>query len=288
MRNIDLDNITSAVHASMQGAPDARFREVMASLVSHLHDFAREVNLTHEEWAAGIDFLWRAGRISDEQRNEFILTSDVLGLSSLVDLLNGSQQGTESSVLGPFYIADAPLLPVGASLVGRNAGERVLLRGRVSDTAGRPLAGALLDFWQTDADGTYSQMDPAQDIYNLRCRMQTDADGNYALVTVKPRYYSVPYDGPVGDLLRAGARHAWRPSHFHVLVTAPGHRRLVTEVFADDDPYIDGDAVFGVRRTLVAHFERHEDAAAAAPYQIEPPFSEVQFDFRLDPEGAAA
>ncbi len=288
MRNINLDNITNAVHATLQGAPDARFRAVMTSLVSHLHAFAREVNLTHEEWDAGIDFLWRAGRISDEQRNEFILTSDVLGLSSLVDLLNGSKQGTESSVLGPFYIADAPLLPVGASLVGDNSGERVLLRGRVLDTAGQPMPGALLDFWQTDAKGLYSQTDPTQSTYNLRCRMHADADGQYALVTVKPRYYSVPYDGPVGDFLRAGARHALRPSHFHVLVTAPGHRRVVTEIFPEDDPYIDGDAVFGVRRTLVAHFERHEDAAAAAPYQVEAPFSEVKFDFRLDRDETAA
>jgi protocatechuate 3,4-dioxygenase beta subunit len=256
--------------------------------VTHLHAFAREVKLTHQEWAAGIDFLWRAGRISDEQRNEFILTSDVLGLSSLVDLLNGSKQGTESSVLGPFYIADAPLLPVGANLVGDNAGERVLLRGQVLDTTGRPVPGALLDFWQTDAKGLYSQHDPTQTTYNLRCRMHADADGRYALVTIKPRYYSVPDDGPVGDLLHASDRHAWRPSHFHVLVTAPGHRRLVTEVFPDDDPYIDGDAVFGVRPTLVAHFVPRDDAKAAAPYQVAAPFSEVRFDFRLDADEAAA
>ena len=229
----------------------------------------------------------RAGRISDERRNEFILTSDVLGLSSLVDILDGSQSGTESSVLGPFYVEGAPLVPIGTSLVGRNTGERVLMHGRVLDTSDRPLGGALLDFWQTDAAGLYSQMDPAQAPYNLRCRMHTDAEGRYALVTVKPNFYSVPYDGPVGDLLRAGARHAWRPSHFHVVVTAPGHRRLVTEIFAGDDPYIDGDAVFGVREGLVANFESRTDAAAAAPWAVEAPFFEVKFDYRLDPEAAA-
>ncbi len=287
MRNINLDNITGAVNATFDGAADPRFREVAASLVKHLHAFAREVNLTHDEWNTGIDFLWRAGRISDERRNEFILTSDVLGLSSLVDILNGSQAGTESSVLGPFYAAGAPMVPVGANLVGSNAGDRVLMRGRVLDTAGQPLAGALLDFWQTDAAGLYSQMDPTQSPFNLRCRMHADAEGRYALVTVKPRYYSVPYDGPVGDLLRAGGRHALRPSHFHVVVTAPGHRRLVTEIFADDDPYIDGDAVFGVRDALVAHFELRSDAAAASPYAVEAPFYEVNFDFRLDAEKAA-
>lgn len=288
MRNISHDNLTDAVHATLQGAADLRVRQVLTSLVTHLHAFARDVNLTHDEWDAGIDFLFRAGRISDAQRNEFILSSDVLGMSSLVDLLNGSKQGTESSVLGPFYIADAPLLPVGANLVGDNAGERVLLRGRVLDTAGRPIPGALLDFWQTDAKGLYSQNDPTQTTYNLRCRMHADAEGNYAVVTVKPRYYSVPDDGPVGDLLRATARHAWRPSHFHVLVTAPGHRRLVTEVFPDDDPYIDGDAVFGVRSTLVAHLDQHENAAAAAPYQVEAPFSEIKFDFRLERDEVTA
>jgi len=287
MRNIRLDNISSAVQASLDGAADARFREVMRGLVAHLHAFARDVHLTHAEWNAGIEFLAQAGRISDERRSEFMLASDVLGLSSLVDLLNGSQQGTESSVLGPFHVAGAPLLPVGASLVGNNAGERVLLRGQVLDSAGRPLPGALLDFWQTNAEGLYSQMDPTQPAWNLRCRMHADADGRYALVTVKPRYYSVPYDGPVGDLLRACQRHALRPAHFHVLVSAPGHRNLVTEIFAEDDPYIDGDAVFGVRSTLVARFVQHDDAAAAAPYAVEAPFSEVRFDFRLDVDRTA-
>lgn len=288
MRNISLDNLSSAVHATLDGAKEVRFRTLMGSLVTHLHAFARETQLTHEEWTAGIDFLWRAGRISDDRRNEFVLTSDVLGLSSLVDLLNGSQQGTQSSVLGPFYMADAPLLPVGSSIVGDNRGEQVLLRGRVLDTGGQPVPGALLDFWQTDAAGIYSQMDPQASPYNLRARMHADAEGHYALVTVKPHFYSVPYDGPVGDLLRASGRHAWRPSHFHVLVTAPGHRRLVTEVFAEDDPYIDGDAVFGVRSTLVARFTRHDDAAAAAPYQVTAPFSEVRFDFVLDRIEAAS
>ena len=288
MRNISLDNIQAAVQDSMAGATDARFREVMGSLVTHLHAFAREVHLTHAEWNAGIDFLWRAGRISDDKRNEFVLTSDVLGLSSLVDLLNGSAHGTESSVLGPFYVEGAPLLPVGASIIGDNGGARVLLRGQVLDTAGQPLAGALLDFWQTDADGLYSQALPHMPEFNLRCRMHTDAQGRYALQTVKPRYYSVPFDGPVGDLLRAGGRPASRPSHFHVLVTAPGHRPLVTELFAEDDPYIDADAVFGVRSTLVLHFEHRDDAGAAAPYTIEAPFYDVEFNFRLAAEEGSA
>lgn len=288
MRNISLDTITDAVSASFKDAPQPRMREVIARLVFHLHAFARDVHLTHDEWKAGIDFLASAGRISDDRRNEFILTSDVLGLSSLVDILNGSPGGTESSVLGPFYVADAPVLPPGASIVDDNPGERVLLHGRVTDAAGLPIAGALLDLWQTDAEGIYSQMDPSMPLFNLRCRMLTDADGRYAVVTVKPRFYSVPYDGPVGDLLRAGARHAWRPSHFHVQLTATGYRRLVTEIFADDDPYLNEDAVFGVRDTLVAHFERRDDAAAVAPVDIAAPFHEVTFDFMLVAEDSAA
>jgi protocatechuate 3,4-dioxygenase beta subunit len=288
MRNINLDNITTSVQHAMKDARDARFRELIGSLVTHLHAFAREVHLTHEEWNAGIDFLWRAGRISDDKRNEFVLTSDVLGLSSLVDLLNGSADGTQSSVLGPFYVEGAPLLPVGASIIGDNSGERALMHGRVLDTAGQAIPGALLDFWQTDADGLYSQATPHKPEFNLRCRMHTDAMGHYALQTIKPLYYSVPYDGPVGDLLRAGERHALRPSHFHVRVSAPGHRPLVTELFAEDDPYIDADAVFGVRSALVLHFEPRDDAAAAAPYTIDAPFFEVKFDFRLDAEKASA
>ncbi|MCL4746470.1 MAG: 6-chlorohydroxyquinol-1,2-dioxygenase, partial [Burkholderiaceae bacterium] len=200
---------------------------------------------------------------------------------------NGSQAGTESSVLGPFYIAGAPIVAVGTNLVGDNRGERVLLHGRVLDTEGKPIAGALLDFWQTNADGLYVQQDPTQSTYNLRCRMASDDEGRYALVTVKPRHYSVPYDGPGGDLLRAAERNAERPAHFHVLVTAPGHKRLVTEVFPDDDPFIDEDAVFAVRQTLVAHFERKSDASAAAPYEVEAPYCDVNFDFRLEAiEGA--
>ena len=253
MRNISLDNITTAVHDSMKDATDARFREVIGSLVTHLHAFAREVHLTHDEWNAGIDFLWRAGRISDDKRNEFVLTSDVLGpvvAGRPAQRLDARHREQRARAVLRRRRADAA--------GGREHRRRQQRRARAdarpacSTLPGQPLAGALLDFWQTDADGLYSQAMPHKPEFNLRCRMHTDAQGRYALQTVKPRYYSVPYDGPVGDLLRAGGRHALRPSHFHVLVTAPGHRPLVTELFADDDPYIDADAVFGVRSTLVA------------------------------------
>lgn len=281
MRDIQRDNITTAVVRSFAGARDARLQHLLERLVSHLHAFARETGLTHEEWRAGIDFLYRAGKISTESRNEFILLSDVLGLSSLVDLLHGAPGATDGSVLGPFHTADSRMVDPGADLIGGNGGEPVYLHGRVLDTAGAPIAGATLDFWQAAASGLYWQQDPTQDPHNLRCRMTTGADGGYALKTVRPAAYSVPYDGPVGDLLRNGGRHAWRPAHFHFIVSAPGFASLVTEVFPADDRYADEDAVFGVRAALCVEFRRNDSPEDAARLGMATPFSDVAFDFRL-------
>lgn len=281
MRDITRENLTPAVIASFDGAENERLRFVIGKLVAHLHAFAREIKLTHEEWKIAIDFLHAAGKISDERRNEFILLSDVLGVSALADLLNSTSGATEASELGPFYAEGSPLLPVGADLIKNNTGDRVLLRGRVVDTAGRPIAGAMLDFWQAAGNGLYPEQDPAQDPHNLRCRMLTDAEGRYVFRTVRPAPYTVPYDGPVGALLRAGGRTAWRPGHFHFIVKAGGYVPLVTELFGTDDPYIDRDAVFGVRASLAVPFIRRDAAEAAAPYAIQPPFYSVEFDFRL-------
>ncbi|MCL6567252.1 MAG: intradiol ring-cleavage dioxygenase [Acidobacteriia bacterium] len=284
MKNLDADNVTEAVVASFRRTRDERLRRILESLVRHLHGFAREVRLTPAEWKAAIDFLYAAGRISDERRNEFVLASDVLGLSALVDLLNRPEGATESSELGPFYNPDSPWVPLGADIVrGAAGGERVLVRGRVTDTAGRAIAGALLDFWQAAPSGLYPAQDPAQPADNLRGRMRTDEQGRYAFVTVKPGPYTVPYDGPVGALLRAGGRDAWRPAHFHFIVSADGHVPVVTELFPADDPHLEKDAVFGVRASLVFRYVRHETAEAAAPYLVEPPFYSVDFDFRLAP-----
>lgn len=281
MRNVSESSITQAVVRSFEGAADPRFRRIIESLTRHLHAFAREVNLTPEEWQAGIDFLYRAGKISDEKRNEFILTSDVLGLSSLVDMLQSGAGATERSALGPFHAEGSPPLEVGGDLKRDNDGEPLLVRGRVLDRSGKPVAGAQLDFWQAAVNGKYWQQDPAQHPHNLRFRMTTGDDGAYAFTTVQPAPYSVPYDGPVGDLLRAGGRHAWRPAHFHFIVGAAGFRPLTTEIFFADDPYIDGDAIFGVRESLLVTIALSKDTALAQRHRLQVPFRSVEFDFRL-------
>ncbi len=281
MRNVTRDNITEAVIASFAGAKDERLRLVVSRLVAHLHAFAKDVQLTPAEWKSAIDFLYAAGKISDERRNEFILASDVLGLSSLVDLLNHPAGATEASELGPFHSEGSPWLPVGADLIKDNAGERVLVRGRVTDTAGRALSGVVIDFWQAATNGLYPAQDPSQHPHNLRFRMRADGEGRYAFASIKPAPYTVPYDGPVGGLLRTGGRDAWRPAHFHFIVTAEGHVPVVTELFSADDPYIGRDAVFGVRESLVMRYVRHDQAAAAAPWSIQAPFYSVDYDFRL-------
>jgi hydroxyquinol 1,2-dioxygenase len=281
MRNVNAESITRAVVHSFDGAADPRFKRLVERLTHHLHAFARDVKLTPEEWKAGIDFLYRAGKMSDDARNEFILTSDVLGLSSLVDLLASGAGGTERSALGPFHAEGSPLIQVGGDIKRDNDGEAMLVRGCVRDADGRPVAGAQLDFWQAAVNGKYWQQDPAQDPHNLRFRMITGDDGLYAFTTVRPAPYTVPYDGPVGDLLRAGGRHAWRPAHFHFIVSAKGCRSLTTEVFFADDQYIDQDAVFGVRESLLVQPQLASDAALAQRFRLPLPFHSVEFDFRL-------
>ncbi len=281
MRNVTDKTITQAVIHSFDGATNPRLRQLLERLTYHLHAFARDVNLTHEEWKAGIDFLYRAGKISDEARNEFILTSDVLGFSSLVDMLQSGAGATEHSALGPFHAEGSPPLAVGGDIKRDNDGDPMLVRGRVLNASGQPVPAAQLDFWQAAINGLYWQQDPAQDQHNLRFRMITGHDGAYAFTTVRPAPYSVPYDGPVGDLLRAGGRHAWRPAHFHFIVSAPEYRPLTTEVFFADDRYIDEDAVFGVRESLVVTAGLNDDRALAQRYRLPTPFHSVEFDFRL-------
>jgi len=280
--HINRDTITDAVIRSFERIEEQRARLLISTLVAHLHAYAREVHLTPAEWKFAIDFLYRTGKKSDGGRNEFILASDVLGLSSLVDMLETGAGSTERSALGPFHAAESPSLEFGGDLARGNEGEKLLVRGRVLDSTGKPVAGAKLDFWQAAASGLYWQQDSTQDKNNLRCTMTTDATGRYAFTTVRPAPYEVPCDGPVGDLLRAAKRHAWRPAHLHFIISAPGYRPLTTELFFADDQYLDADAVFGVREALVVAVKPCTDGPDAGRYRLPVPFSLVEFDFRLE------
>ena len=271
MKNLTADNITEAVQRTFENSPDERLREVMSALTAHLHDFAREVNLTRDEWLAAHDFLMRAGEISDDRRSEFMLTSDILGMSSLMDFLDQSNtEASEASLLGPFYKPNAPMLEVGGDLKGDNDGDPLWFEGRILSEDGEPIEGVLLETWQTAANGLYDLQDPDQPDVNFRCRMRTGPDGRYAFRTIKPIPYTVPHDGPVGDLLKAIKKHPWRPAHTHFRLSAAGYRTLVTELFDEDDSYIEEDCVFGVRETLVLRYEPDGEGG----YR-------VSYDFRL-------
>lgn len=292
MRHVTADTITEVFTSYFGPDTDPRTREVITCLARHLHDFARETRLTHDEWRAGLAFFEWAGRITTPERNEFVLLSDVMGLSSLVDMMHSDPAATSSSVLGPFHVSGAPPLPFGGDMKRDFPGEVLLVKGQVRDTAGRPLAGAELDIWQTAPNGLYSSQDPQQDIHSFHGLMTTDAEGRYAFTTVRPVSYTVPTDGPVGQILDAAGRHPWRPSHLHFIIRAPGFRDLVTEVFPDDDPYLDEDTVFGVRADLVMRYIRHPASAfppgMALSGQVTDSFSLVEFDFVLVPQEAAA
>lgn len=288
MRNVTKDNITDVFLDYFGPDTDPRLREIMASLAGHLHAFAKEVKLTHAEWQVGIDFLERAGEISDKERHEFVLLSDVLGLSSLVDMINSVPEGTSSSVLGPFHITDSPDIPFGHDMKRHYEGEVLLATGHVTDPHGKPIAGAKLDIWQTAPNGLYSSQDPEQDTYSFHGVQTTDADGRYGFTTVKPVSYTVPSDGPVGDILRATGRHPWRPSHLHYIITAKGYRPLVTEIFPDDDPYLDQDTVFGVREDLVMTYVEQPASRFPSGYdlsgKVTEPFLLADFDLKLVPQ----
>ncbi|UAB88164.1 hydroxyquinol 1,2-dioxygenase [Ruegeria sp. SCSIO 43209] len=285
MRSVTKDNITDVFMGYLSKDTDPRMREIMGSLVKHLHDFARETNLTHDEWRAGIAFLEGCAAVETEDRHEFVLASDVLGLSSLVDMLHSSADATSSSVLGPFHVSGAPPLPIGGDMKRHYGGPVLLAEGVIRDTEGHPIAGAELDIWQTAPNGLYASQDEEQDTYSFHGLMSVGDDGRYAFTTVKPVEYTVPSDGPVGDILRACGRHPWRPSHLHFIVKAPGYRSLVTEIFPDNDPYLDQDTVFGVRDDLVMTYV--ERPASEFPDGMElsgkiaEPFLHVNFDVTL-------
>ena len=286
MADVSTRAITEAAIGAISADVSPRVREIMANLIRHLHDFAREVDLTTEEWLAACHFLKRAGDMTDDRRNELILLSDILGLESLVDALTNKAEGkeTESAVLGPFYRENAPVLPNGASVVqGGVPGKTVLVEGRVSGPDGKPIEGAEIDVWETAPNGLYEQQDPDQPDMNLRGLFRTDAQGRYAFRCLKPISYPIPFDGPAGDLLKLMGRHPYRPAHIHYIVRARGCRTLVTQIFDRTDKYCADDAVFAVKDSLKVDFEPAA-AGSGADYR-------VQYDIRLaaaDPSVRAA
>jgi hydroxyquinol 1,2-dioxygenase len=275
MRNIDASTITPAVINRLSDCPNPRLKRVLGALVTHLHDFAREVELTEQEWMQGIEFLTATGHQCDAKRQEFILLSDTLGLSMLVVAMNQAKPpgATEATVFGPFHVEDAPQVADGADLAGGAPGSPLLVHATVVGLDGRPVAGAEVDVWQADNDGLYDVQRPELgDTRRARGVLHTDANGSVRFRTVAPIAYPVPTDGPVGKMLMATGRHPWRPAHIHFMIKAKGYQTLVTHIFRDPDPYLDSDVVFGVRSSLIGEFVQHPAGAArdgsvqAAPY----------------------
>jgi hydroxyquinol 1,2-dioxygenase len=285
MSDLDRDSITAEALRQMATTPDPRLREVVSAAVRHLHDFAREVNLTPDEWLAGIAFLTAVGQNCSPVRQEFILLSDVLGLSRLVNVMHDAAgreaAGTETSLLGPFFRENAPEFALGENLVQHaKGGMEICLFGAITDADGKPIPHAEIDAWQTDAEGLYDLQVGDAGTMDMRGRFRADAAGHFHFRTVRPLGYSIPMDGPVGRLVKDQRRHGMRPSHIHVLVQAPGFRDLVTALYFGDDPNIDTDTVFGVSRSLVV---MPQHGLAGNP---RPDLPGVRYDFRLSRRGA--
>jgi catechol 1,2-dioxygenase len=272
------------VNARMGQDIDPRLREVMGVIVKHLHAAVKEIEPTHKEWLAAIKFLTDTGHMCTDWRQEFILLSDTLGVSMLVDSINNRRPSgaTENTILGPFYVADAPRYEHGANICLDGKGEPMVVRGRVLDTAGNPIAGATIDAWQTNEDGFYDvQQKGVQPDFNLRGVFTSGADGGYWFRSAKPRFYPIPDDGPVGKLLRALGRHPNRAAHIHFIVTAPGYDPDITHIFPPDCQYLAEDAVFGVKESLIGDFKRIDDPKAAADLGFTGPFWSIDWDFTL-------
>jgi catechol 1,2-dioxygenase len=268
-------------------AKDARLKAVMEVITRKLHEAVKEIEPTEAEWLQAIMFLTETGHKCTDWRQEFILLSDTLGVSMLVDAINHRKPSgaSPSTVLGPFHVAGAPELPMGADICQDHKGAPMRVSGRILDTAGKPVANARLDVWQANDDGFYDvQQQGIQPEFNLRGVFRTGADGRYRFRGVKPKFYPIPDDGPVGKLLAALGRHPYRPAHLHYIIEAEGFERLVTHIFDPDDPYIRSDAVFGVKEELMAEFRWIDDPAEIASAGLDAPFFDVAFDFVLAPK----
>ncbi len=279
------EQITADVLASFQDCSDDRLREVMVALVRHLHALAEEVSLTPAELERTIEVLTRTGEITDERRQEFILWSDSLGLSMLVDAMEHDLPAgaTESTVRGPFYVPGSALREYGANIAAEAAGEPALVYGRVLDLNGDPIPGAELDVWQNGDDRLYAVQRPEAPEDHLRGRFLAREDGGYAFVAVRPLPYPIPDDGPVGAMLEATGRHPWRPAHIHMIIRAEGYRTLTTHIFDRASEYLDSDAVFAVKPSLVREFRRHDPGDPQTPPGVQGEWVSVHNDLVLAP-----
>jgi hydroxyquinol 1,2-dioxygenase len=284
MRNVNSDNITDAVNARLDGCSDARLKQIVGSFTTHFHNFVREVGLTEAEWQAGIEYLTATGKMCNDKRQEFILLSDVLGVSMLTVALNqgAASEATEATVFGPFHVADAPWFQLGDDLSNGAPGSPCFVSGTVRGLDGQPVANALLDVWHADEDGLYDVQYGGAELAG-RGRLRTDAQGRFNFRTIKPVAYPVPTDGPVGQMLTAVGRHPWRPAHIHFMLQAEGYQTLVTQVFDRQCTYLDSDAVFGVRSSLVGDYVRHEAGGEYRGAVVDEPFYTLDFTFVLQP-----
>ncbi|MGE5271201.1 MAG: intradiol ring-cleavage dioxygenase [Thiohalocapsa sp.] len=286
-RNKSEDDITAETLARFAETPDPRLRRIMLSLIGHLHTFVKEVELTEAEWFQAIEILTAAGKMCSDKRQEFILFSDTLGVSMVVDLLGHRKRegATESTVFGPFHRLGAPEMPAGGNIAHRDhEGMPTLVTGRVLGLDGRPVAGAILDVWQTQSNGLYDSQDASLDGLHMRGKFRSDGEGRYLIRTVRPVHYPIPSDGPVGAMLKATGRHPWRPAHIHFVVSADGYEPVTTHIFDETDPYLASDAVFAVKESLICDFVRHDETTPeAARLGLAPPFLVAEFDFHLQP-----
>ncbi len=283
MQQLNENTVVEAVLAQMASTPNPRFREIMNAAVRHLHAFAREVNLTPEEWLEGIRFFTEVGQKCTPYRQEFILLSDTLGLSSLVGLMSDARtpgMHTDASLLGPFYRMNSPEFKLGDSIVKEIRGTEVVMYGQVTDSNGKGIPGASVQVWQTDKEGDYDLQKPnAATDMDLRGTLHADAEGRYYFRTEVPAGYSIPMDGPVGEMIRAQKRHGFRPSHIHFLIGAPGYREVVTALYIHNDPHIDSDTVFGVTDSLIVRVNE-SDPASPLPH-----LPSIKYDFQLAAAG---
>jgi hydroxyquinol 1,2-dioxygenase len=286
MREFDEKSITAAVLERYKNSPNPRLKRIMTSLVQHLHDFVRDVILTEEEWGQAIDFLTRTGKLCTDKRQEFILLSDTLGVSMLVDAINHrfAKGITETTVLGPFYVENPPELALGAEILGRAKGEPLYIDGSIRSEDGKPVPNAIVDVWHSDAEGFYDVQLPDLAEPALRARFHADVQGRFRFWTILPCCYPIPYDGTVGEMLKASARHPYRPAHVHFMIMADGHEKLVTHLFVNGDPYLDSDAVFAVKNSLIRDFTVEAPGVAPDGKKMDTPWRRLHSDFVLAKE----